>query len=395
MRLAEKGEADLLRTRHAAWLLALAGEAETALQSPRQAEWYDRLQAEHENLRAGLEWCASDADLGITGMGIIAGISRFWLVRGYFTEGSHRTRAALLHPGAQGLSIERTKALNVLAGTAWAVGDYRSAREALERAATDAAALNDPNLSAIVLNNLGTILEHLGDFERAEELYEQALALNRAIGNTVRVGANLGNLGSMKLYRGELGRARRYLEESLAIFRETGERTWQANNLHTRARICEEVGDYAGAVRLSEQALAINRELGNVNWESHNLHMLGNAARHAGDLAEALRQYARALVIISDLGVRIETAANIREMASIAAAENRAARAARLWGAADRLSENEAAHRLAGERRRSGLEIAATRSSMGDAAFDAAWREGRAMTMEQAVALALAEPEEG
>jgi hypothetical protein len=115
----------------------------------------------------------------------------------------------------------------------------------------------------------------------------------------------------------------------------------------------------------------------------------GVPAYRQGDYAAARALQGESLAIRRELGDRRGIALSLEGAASVAAATGEARRAARLWDAAERLREEIAAPLLLSDRSQH-EEVAAARSALGDdAAFDAAWQEGRAMPLEQAIADAL------
>jgi non-specific serine/threonine protein kinase len=118
---------------------------------------------------------------------------------------------------------------------------------------------------------------------------------------------------------------------------------------------------------------------------------LGGIAREQGDGARARARLTEALDIIRHIGAKWETTVCLEEMGKVAAAENQPERAARLWGAAEKLRGG--IHSSLTPVVRAALEkaIASARMAMGEEAFAAAWATGREMTMEEAIEFALRE----
>src|SRR5207237_7101702 len=109
-RLQESGDA--VATRHRDFFLSLAQEARQQLLGPEQAEWLERLEAEHDNLRGALEFCAADPASGEAGLRLAGSLGMFWETHCHYGEGRERCRAALSHAGAQSASSERVAVLN-------------------------------------------------------------------------------------------------------------------------------------------------------------------------------------------------------------------------------------------------------------------------------------------
>ncbi|HBE29189.1 MAG TPA: hypothetical protein DDW25_09905, partial [Ktedonobacter sp.] len=203
--LTNNGEVEPTRHAHAEYYLVLAEEAELRLRGSQQAIWFDRVEREHGNLRAVLNW--------------------------------------LLERGEEKESIERTLRL---CGALWWFWEDHFKREgqtfleqALARSEGVAVALRAKALWAA-----GNLVGKLGDFDRGEALCKESLALFREIGNTAGVGTAVLHLGILSFYRGTFTEARSQLEESLALLEEAGDKTGTGWSLFflANAEICQ--GEY-------------------------------------------------------------------------------------------------------------------------------------------------------
>jgi tetratricopeptide (TPR) repeat protein len=158
--------------------------------------------------------------------------------------------------------------------------------------------------------------------------------------------------------------------------------------------VAYEEGDYAGARTLHEESLQIQRGLGARQSIAMTLSNLGVVAFEQGDYAAARTLQEESLAIRRELGERWGIARSLEELAHVALALALPGRAARIWGAAERLREETGSPLSPRERTHSDPQVASARSAMGDgSAFDSAWQEGRAMTIEQAIEYALNAPE--
>src|SRR5258706_8011090 len=110
-RLEDTGGCAAVRGRHRDYYLALAEEAHPKLRGAEQPQWLRRLEEEHENLRAGLEWSRVEAGWK-GGLRLCGTLQRFWWMRGHFTEGRQWCTRALCKAGAEERTQERAKALN-------------------------------------------------------------------------------------------------------------------------------------------------------------------------------------------------------------------------------------------------------------------------------------------
>jgi tetratricopeptide (TPR) repeat protein len=188
-KLAAEPQSEIFRRQHRDYFVSVAEDATWKLVGFDQVEWLNRLEAEHDNLRAALEFCADDPGSGEPGLRLAGSLWRFWTRRGYLREGRARLAAALAHPGAGEMSQAR--------------GD--------------------------AINGAGTLTYRLGEFAAARGFFEQALAIRRALGDRRGTAMSLNNLGKVatEFYR-DPAAARQYLEESLALLRDLGDRQWFA-----------------------------------------------------------------------------------------------------------------------------------------------------------------------
>jgi len=135
--------------------------------------------------------------------------------------------------------------------------------------------------------------------------------------------------------------------------------------------------------------LAIGRDLGDRDGVASSLYNLGDLACLQGDFASARAQYEESLSNRRDMGDQLGTARALEGLAAVVAARSTSLHAARIWGAAERLREVIGTPLSPTERPRYDQYRAAARTAApDDAAFDRAWQEGRALTLDQAIALA-------
>lgn len=115
------------RSRHLTYFLALAEEAEPHLTGREQAAWLRRLETEHDNLRAALR------DRGDTQLRLAAALWRFWMMRGYVSEGRELYAGLLEHRGRRSTAL--ADALHAAGNLAVVQSDYVEARGYYEQAA--------------------------------------------------------------------------------------------------------------------------------------------------------------------------------------------------------------------------------------------------------------------
>jgi predicted ATPase/DNA-binding NarL/FixJ family response regulator len=291
------GDAETWRQRHAEYYLALAEQAAPELVGPRQASWLERLEREHDNLRAALSWALED-DQAELGLRLAGALGRFWEVRGHFGEGRGWLERTLSR-WPEGPAAARAVALNAAGSLAYHAADYERAVTLHEQALELRRMLEDRRGMAASLHNLGITALHLSDLDRAEALCAEGRALWRAVGDDRGVAISLNSSAILARNRGDHERARAHYDESLALFRGIGD-TWGVGLvLNNLARVARDVEDWDRVAALSGESLALFQELGDrrgVAWVLSNLTVVAGrrgfweqAARLHG-AAEALRE---------------------------------------------------------------------------------------------------------
>ena len=387
-RLVESGGGEAVQERHRDYFLALAEESEPKLSGAEQAEWLQRLEEEHENLRAGLDWSLAETGSG-GGLRICGALQRFWSTRGHLTEGRELCARALGKVGAVERTPERAKALNVAGALAYFQGDYPAARARHEESLAIRRQLGDRRGMAASLGNLGNVASDQGDFVSARALYEESVAIMRELGNRMGVAASLNNLGNVACEQGDLASARALHEEFLTIMRELGDRGGIARALNNLGYVAYEQEDFVSARVLHEESLAIRQELGNRAGIADSAHNLGNVTYEQGDYTAAKALHQEGLTIRRELGDRARIASSLEGLAAVVAAFDNSLCAARIWGAAERLREEVGSPLAPNDRPRIDRRVAAARAALrDDSAFDRAWQDGRTLTLEQAMELA-------
>jgi tetratricopeptide (TPR) repeat protein len=349
-RLQEAGEAEETREKHLEFFLGLAERAEEELQGAQQREWLERLGREQDNFRVALSYgLEREPEKALK---LAAALWRFWDIHSNFTEGRSWLERAL-EKGMSAPASVRAKALNGAGVLALRQGDYETAQALLQESLAIRQALGDQLGIASSLNNLGNVAWVQGDYERAKVLLEESLSIRRALRDQRGIAFTLYDLGSVALMQGDYERAKVLFEESLAIRRVLFDQQGIAFTLNDLGNVALAQGDYERAEALYEESLAIFQELGS-QW----------------GIANALKKFAK-----------------------LAGVKGQRERAARLLGAAEALREAIGAPMHLPERSDYEQIVTELRSALGDEAFAVAWEEGRAMTLEQAIAYALEHPD--
>jgi len=286
------GEWETVRRAHLAYFLELAEQAEAELTGPRQSLWLDRLEAEHDNLRAALS-CGEEYGDVETGLRLGAALWRFWLVRNHLREGRDRLERLLALPGAGARSSARAKGLHGLGTIIHEISDYAQARPFLEESLSIWRELGDRRGMVAALNNLGWLAFEVGDFGVARSLSEEALLLNRGLGERRGVAVARFNLGMVALQQSDYPAALSLLQESLALRKEMGDRRGCAYVQASLGWMEQQRGNPGQAAAILGEALAVFRELNDkqlVSW----------ALAHQGVVAYDLGEYDRAQVLLEE-----------------------------------------------------------------------------------------------
>ncbi|MGH2617775.1 MAG: ATP-binding protein, partial [Thermomicrobiales bacterium] len=417
-------EAAAMRRRHAAWFLAIAEEAEAALTGLEQAAWLDRLEAEHDNLRAALEWATRHGEAGL-GLRLAGALWQFWWIRGHLSEGRARLARALT--ASAGPTAVRAKALDGAGALAEAQGDcdqaaslheaalalYRDLGDQLgcaralqnlgiieqhdrgnvARAGTlfvEALALfrtvDDAQGIAAGLNNLGTIALRQRGFAQAAALFTESLARSRALGDRRGVGIGLSSLGALAFMQEDFEQAQMHYEESLAVWRELDDIQDIAVVLGNLGEALQYRGNVARAEALYRESLPLCEELGDKQGIAFLLSHLAQLAHGAGDEERAAALFVESLDLCHRVGEQPRQAECLEGLAGVVAAQGDAREAVRLFSAAEVLREAVGAPRPDPFRHGYERDLARVRAALDQAAFAAAWEEGRQRSVADVIA---------
>lgn len=386
--LAATDDQEALAERHCRCYLTLAEQAEPELTGKQQSEWLQRLEKEHDNLRAALVWSRADPGRAIEALRLSGALWRFWSLRGYHSEGRQHLEAALAQSGPDIRTAEKAKALNGAGVLAWQQGDYPAARANYEACLAIRRELGDTAGIATSLNTLGLVAYDQGDYEQARQLYEESLALFRQVGDHWRTALTLNNLGDLTDNQGDPQTAQTLYEESLKVWRELGDKWGIALTLNNLGNVIQNQGDYARACALYEESLELCKELGDKRGIGLALNNLGDVMVKQNECVRARALFEESLLAWRELGDKRGIAESLHAWANLAVREE-PARAARLYAAGEALREALGVPLPPEERRDYEQNIAAVRAALSEQAFCAEWEAGSALEMEEAVDYAL------
>ena len=423
-KLAEAGEVSELSQRQLGWLRGLAAAAD--LTGPDQGAWLDVLDAELDNIQAGLEWGVTAAPGPM--LELAGALASFWQARGHIGLGRSWLVAALTAAGPGADPALRAIALDGAGRLAGVHADHQAQRRYQEESLAIWRELGEAARVAACLGDLGTVAHILGEYPAARAMFAEALDLATGAGAPLETGAALSGLGRLALHTGDLEGATEYYRAAMDTFSGAGDLRRASLILGNLGVVALDQGDFALAAERFGKHLANVRELGDPKLVAGTLTNLGMVMQYEGDLDRAQELHTEALTQARDLGDRrlmavaltnlglvalarkqfgaargyhlrslelAETAGELRsvaeslaEIAQVDAAEGSPERAAALFGAAAALRAGIGAPVPGPERDRLQASVDAARQSLGGAAFQAAWARGEALETAAAIALA-------
>jgi predicted ATPase/class 3 adenylate cyclase/Tfp pilus assembly protein PilF len=392
-KLEESSEAEQIKHAHAQYFLALAEKAVPELMGANQLEWLERLEIEHDNVRAALSWMLERGETELA-LQLGAAFSWFWEWRSYYAEGRRWLEEAL-RMDSQAPAATRANALAMAGNLAERQGDYdRSVElceEGLELLRQTEEGGEGKLYLLIVLIALANAVGSRGDSERARELYEEGLALSQEEGQEWFTCLFLHNLALLSSSQGDHERAIELLEQSAAIARRLGDQTLSSYHLMNLGNEYLSTGDHERAATLLEESLASFRVLGARGEVAWSLGSLGWAALLRKDFEQAETLYQESLALNRELGRKPDSASCLEDLACVASARGEAMRAAQLWGAAEALHQATGYPQDPISLAEMEPYLASARSQIHETVWAKAWEEGQAMTLEEAISYALEE----
>jgi predicted ATPase/class 3 adenylate cyclase len=348
-RLEDSGEARSVRRNHAEHFLGLAREAQPYLRA-ESSEWLDRLEQEHDNVRAALDSLEAAGENELV-LELSAAVWWFWSLRGHLVEGRRRLESALA--GDERPTATRAHALMGAADLALDAGDKAAARL----------------------------------------LGEEALALHRLLGEQWGVAYSLLALGLVYAFDDDWSEAQPRFAESVRLFGELGDEHWTLQATRRLAWSYEGLGDVQHARALQEDMLRRARASGDEFVEAKALSVLAQYALDEGRVDEAvlsnLEEAHRIYRERRDHPDRYWHAVLICRFARALALAGRATAAVQLLACFDSLVDEIGAVVESWVARMNDVTLTLIRGELDQAAISEAWEQGRELTADTAVALAL------
>ncbi len=423
-------EMERTRQAHASYYLTLAERAEPEYGGSQQSLWLERLERDHDNLRAALQWSleqahtAKDEYRQAIALRLGVALRRFWLVHAHVDEGRSFLERALAASASVDISLRasalsaaanltiaqndyaRTEtlcqealslfrqlgdqpgiafSLHLLGGSLWVRGNPAAGRALVEESLALFRTLGDNYQIAWALYQLGMISSSQGEYDRARALFEESLALHRQIKHQRGIAFSLTHLAqAIFASHGEQTIVDTLLEEGLALSSALGDKDSLAYVSALRGQIALRQGDLAAAHVLLEESVQLYRDVGSRHGTAEALSHLARVMAAQGDSAAAYKLYNDDLIIARELHNIWLIVHCLEGLARLAAGQGTFARAAQLWGEVEALRQSISTPLPAAERAEYDRAVAAARAHLGDIAFDASWNQGRALVSEPA-----------
>ncbi|MEZ4522723.1 MAG: tetratricopeptide repeat protein [Thermomicrobiales bacterium] len=349
--LEQSGEEPAVRRAHAAWMLRYAERAGPELSGPDQSGWIEGLEAEIGNIRAALGWLREQGEPERM-LRLSCSIGWFWTMPGRFHEAHDLFEALIAMPDA----------------------------------------VDTPGLLASAIVTTAELENWLGNYPRARELYGRALTIYRALNDRSSIATALRGLGSVAIDQEDPVEAISLLEESLIHARAMGD-SWEVAAVTNLLGVASfAIGDSDAAIIRHEEALAGWRQLRDTTYISAGLTNVGLVAFACGRLDRASAAYREALELADSIDDRYHAVRAVEGIGLLAFSRADFIQATRLLGAAQAHIEQFGTPRRPAAQSLLDLTLVGARRSLGDDGFAAAWEQGRALPLSEAIAEARSAP---
>jgi len=389
-KLLESGEAVQARDGQLDYMLQIAEQTDNRMFGTESQEWFEQMEVEHDNLRAAFEWATSNQpDKALKLAYALAG---FWTLHDHISESLAWCQLILEKTKSMSdVDKERARVYSVLAWMSVTSGEHKAGRVAAEQAISLGKQTNDLPTVARAHGILALTSAFLGDFTTANNASQAGELLAREQGLKSELAFILTMRGGQFGYssKDDLAQAKAYLDEASKIAREEGFR-WASSYLAIgMAYTAAAQGDIETARAGFRESSDIARKMGNKRIVYMSQSELAHVLRAHGELDEPLSIYKDLLPKWRDLGHRAAVAHELECVAYILARKEQLERAAILLSAAQEVRRVIDTPRTSGEEVEYEKEVAALNANIDEKEFASLWAEGRAMTMDEAIELAL------
>ena len=384
-RLVEAGEAHDTLRRQRDWYLEMVARAEPEFfRGAESGVWLERLDSEHDNLRAVLQWSLEEPGEEKPGLQLAAGLWRFWEIHGHLAEGRAWLEQFLAATEGEASAL-RADAYTGAGILAFMLGDQAGASVLHERSLELHREVGDADGIAFAANNLANAAVIAGDYATARQLYQTVEDWARERGDARVLGFATVNIAEAVALDGDPDQARTRYDEGIAAFREADDRWGEAFALDSLGVMLGRQGQREEAVKLLDEALAISRSIGDERGVARALAHLGDVATGTDDPDRAKSLYLESLEIRRRLGDLPGIASAMEKLASVVTARDPRA-AAVLLGSAERVRDLIRAPVPRAVREEYEAFRRRVQALLGDAPFEDARAEGRRLSPAAALA---------
>lgn len=407
-KLLESGEAAESRNRHLDYVIRLAQEDEPGLLFLNRLPWFDRkadepgaasmyrlpwlnrMEVEHDNLRAALEWSASNNPAQAIQLALALG--SFWTSRDYNNEAVAWCQTILARSeGLPELDAARAGLYGVLAQAAVFAGNHKVSRAATTAGLTLAQNGADKRLVVYLYSIASLSSIYLSDHFSSDQALDAGEALAREMGYRAELAMMLMLRAQTNVFTGgDLAQAKAYLAEAQSLRGEASSRWADYTYMFGTARLAGLLGDIEQAREMFKQSAEAAEKMGNMRivYSSHS--EMAHILRRAGEIDEALTAYRQVLPKWQELGHRGAVAHELECIAFILNQKNQPERTVRLLAAAEGIRQVTESTMTTLEQKEYDQVVAGLNTLLGSD-FKRLWAEGRAMSIEEAIQLALEE----
>ncbi len=380
------GEEHRVRSRHAAYYLALVETARPEFYGAHQRSWVERVAVEQDNMRAALRWAKDQNEQELLWR-LVEPMAYFWHIHGNLSEGRSWVELVLARPLPEPV---RSSLLESAATLAYHHGDYAVVHRFCQEGLELARALGETPRAARQLVMLGHLHAAQGAYTEARAAFEESLALFRSLRYERDEAALLNHLGIAAMLRGDLSDAHAALEEGLRRQADLGNAPGAAQARLNLGIVVLLQGDVDRAEELLALSLIELQET-KMNWGvPHALLNLAKAAAQRGDSRLAGSRYHEALESFTQRSDRIGMAYTLENLAVAGSAQGEADLALELWGAAEALRDEMRAPYPPVDQASSAEALARLRDRLGEQRAQDARARGRSRSLDQTVGAALA-----
>jgi predicted ATPase/DNA-binding CsgD family transcriptional regulator/DNA-binding XRE family transcriptional regulator len=388
------GEVAHFRRRHAEYFLRLARLAASNFASVNAPAWLQRLETDHNNLRASLSWALEERDAD-TALGLSSAIWHFWYARGYLAEGSRWLDEALrlaedVRSTADSFEQQRARALTGAGVLAHYQGHYARAAALCGQSLALSRQLGDQAGVAGALHGLALVARSGGDFATARTMYEEARRIHEALADRWGLSYTLRYLGVVLWMEADYTTARAVIEASLSLASEIADTQGMATTLTVQSYIACSLGQHPTAEAAARDALSRHETYGDRRGAAQALWALGMATAGQSRYDEANAHHKHALSIFHEVGDRYFMGVCFIGLAQVAMAGGRPRDAVCLLAADSAMMTGMGAPRWPSVRPYIQQTLDQARLALSDSVFEQAWSAGEALTVDQAVALGMA-----